>query len=72
MDMSRQRAKGTCKENVRYTGTREETGSTIEARWKDLCNRDIESVGLNVEDVMNGTKWKRQIQTIAETPDDGK
>ena len=31
-----------------------------------------ESVGLNVEDVLNRTKWKRSIKIVPVIPDDGK
>ena len=27
-------------------------------RWKDSCKRDMESVGLKDEDVLDRTKWK--------------
>ena len=29
-----------------------------QARWKASCNRDIESVGLKVEDTMDTREWK--------------
>ena len=29
--------------------------------WKDSCKRDMESVGLKVEDLLNRTKWKNDI-----------
>ena len=42
-------------------------------RWKDLCNRDMESFGLKEEDVMDRTKRKRDLyKTIPAIPDDGK
>ena len=31
-------------------------------RWKDLCKREMESVGLKEEDVLDRTKWKNDIQ----------
>ena len=31
-------------------------------RWKDSCKRDMESVGLKEEDVLDRIKWKRDIQ----------
>ena len=42
-------------------------------RWKDLCNRDMESFGLKEEDVMDRTKRKRDLyKIIPAIPDDGK
>ena len=31
-------------------------------RWKNSCNRDMESVGLKADGVLDRTKWKRAIQ----------
>ena len=33
-------------------------------RWKDLCNRDMDNVGLKVD----RTKWKTEIQTYSGDP----
>ena len=31
-------------------------------RWKDSCKRDMESVWLKEEDVLDRVKWKNDIQ----------
>ena len=31
-------------------------------RWKDSCNKDLESVWLRVNDILDRTKWKRYIK----------
>ena len=41
-------------------------------RWKDSYKRDMETVGLKEEDVLDRTKWKNDIKTIPATQDDGK
>ena len=40
-------------------------------RWKDSCKRDMESVGLKDEDVLDLTKWDNVV-TIPATPEMGK
>ena len=41
-------------------------------RWKDCCKRDIGSVGLKVEDILDRTKCKKAIlKTILAMPDEG-
>ena len=40
-------------------------------RRKDFCNRDMESVCLKVEDVMDGQIARPKPKTILATPDDG-
>ena len=39
-------------------------------RWKDSCKRDMGSVGLKEEDVLDRAKWKIIFKTIPATPDD--
>ena len=29
-------------------------------RWNDSCKRDMESMGMKVEDVMDRTKWESE------------
>ena len=41
-------------------------------RWKDLCKRDMESVGLREEDILDRTSGRMIFNTIPATPDDGK
>ena len=31
-------------------------------KWTYLCNRDMESMGLKVEDEMDRTKWEKEVQ----------
>ena len=48
-------------------------GGRQKIRWKDSCKRDMESLGSEVEDVLDRTKWKGDIFiTIPANPDDGK
>ena len=45
--------------NVRCTSTRKRQ----KTRWKDTCNRDVESVGLKEEEnALDRTNWKNFIQ----------
>ena len=37
-------------------------------RWKDSCKRDMESMGLKEEDVLDRTKWKNYIHNHAGGP----
>ena len=37
----------------------------------DSCKRDMESVGLKVEDVLDRTTWKNDIRNHSGDPDDG-
>ena len=39
-------------------------------RRKDLCKRDMESVGLKVADVLDRTTWKNDIHNHSGDPDD--
>ena len=37
-------------------------------RWKDSCKRDMGSVGLKAEDVLDRTKWKNDIHNHSGDP----
>ena len=37
-------------------------GGREKPRWKDSCKRDMESVGLKDEEVLDKTMWKNDIQ----------
>ena len=39
-----------------------------QARWKASCNRDIESVGLKVEDTMDTREWKGIVLNYSRHP----
>ena len=39
-------------------------------RWKYCCNTDIKRVVLKVKDVVDRTKWMREIIIYSVTPDD--
>ena len=52
------------RKDVRCTDTWNDTNE----EWKDSCNRDMESVGLKVEDVMDRTLWKRELQKLHGRP----
>ena len=48
------------KKNIIYRciSTRKETERNTETRRKDSCERDMESVGLKEEEVLDRTTWK--------------
>ena len=66
---------GTCEEGRRAPAEKipGKVRGRQKTRWKDSCNRDMESVRLKVENVMDRRKRKREIQyTILATSDDGR
>ena len=53
------------KTNVRCTNTRR---GRQKNRWNGSCKRDMESVGLTEEDVLDRIKWKNDIQNYSGDP----
>ena len=41
-------------------------------RWKDTCGRDIRSLGLDADEVMDGAMWRRIMNSLIDTRDDGR